>query len=369
LVLLGLLAVEFAGASHAQDQPAGTVNTTLANVRSGPGTGYGVVAQAPFGSVFTITGRNQAGDWLQVCCIGGTSGWIYGPLLVVEGSLAGVPVIGAGFPNSTPTPVPPATFQHWRGEYYANRNLQSSPVFVRDDRDINFHWGGASPGSGVPGTNFSVRWTRTMNFAAGNYTFYAQVDDGVRLYVDDILLIDDWRESSIRTLSQTFNQLGAGQHTIRVEYFQAGGDSLAVVWWEETGSFPEWKGEYWTNIDLQGSPAVVRNDVQLNFNWGLGSPDPAIPADNWSARWTRRVYFEPGDYEFSVNVDDGVRVSLDGRLIIDEWHDVNTWTNYTVPVRGLQGQHTIRVDYYARGGIAYCQLSWYKTSTGGGDIP
>jgi hypothetical protein len=222
----------------------------------------------------------------------------------------------------------------------------------------------------VPGTNFSVRWTRTLNFAAGNYTFYALVDDGVRLWVDNILLLDDWRESSQRIVAGDFNNLGAGAHTIRVEYFQAAGDATAVVWWEAVGQFPDWKGEYYNDIYLQGPPILVRNDPQINFQWSLGSPDPRVPADNFSVRWTRRPYFDYGSYDFKAHTNDGVRVFLDGRLIIDEWRDTVDYDTHIARVDGIgQGQHTVVVEYYERGGIAWAEVRWDRVSSGGGVIP
>ena len=69
-----------------------------------------------------------------------------------------------------------------------------------------------------------------------------------------------------------------------------------------------WRGEYYTNRDLTGSPAVVRNDAEINFNWGGSAPSTSLPADGFSVRWTRHVPFQGGSYRFYVRSDDGVRV-------------------------------------------------------------
>lgn len=343
-------------------QPAGTVSTTLANVRSGPGTNYAIIGQVPQGTVLTLTGRNAAGDWFQVCCVRAVPGWIYAPLVVVEGSTAGLPVIQVPPPSP---PSPPSSFSGWRGEYFNNRDLQGAPVYVRDDPSINFRWNGGSPAPGVPGSNFSARWTRTLSFPAGNYTFNAQVDDGVRLWVDNLLVLDDWRENSMRTVSNVLNALGAGNHTIRVEYFQAGGNSGITVWWDQAGQFPDWKGEYFNDIYLQGPPLLVRNDVQVNFNWGLDSPDPKVPADNFSVRWTRRLNFEAGDYIFQARTSDGVRIYLDNILVLNEWRDTEGYPTYASRFNNLgAGPHTVTVEYYERGGIAYAEVWWGKAASG-----
>ena len=62
----------------------------------------------------------------------------------------------------------------------------------------------------------------------------------------------------------------------------------------------DWRGEYYNNPHLDGAPILVRNDVSVNFDWGSGSPGPGIPADNFSARWSRSVNFPAGTYRFHV---------------------------------------------------------------------
>ncbi len=107
----------------------------------------------------------------------------------------------------------------------------------------------------------------------------------------------------------------------------------------------DWRGEYYGNTDLQGTPLVVRNDRDINFNWGRGSPDPAVPADNFAVRWTRTLDFEGRAYRFSIRADDGVRVFVDNNLIINEWHPATPLT-YTADVNLAAGPHAIRVEYY-----------------------
>jgi uncharacterized protein YraI len=365
--LLILLAACLVGAPPALaglDEPVGTVIADLANVRAGPGTGYSIVGQAYKGDVYGITGRNQAGDWWQVCCINNKVGWIWGQLLVFEGLTDGVPVVVP----PRPQPPTPTVFYGWKGEYYGNRDLQGSPAFVRDDPNINFRWGGASPGGNLAGTNFSVRWTRIVNMAAGNYQFSAQVDDGVRVRLDNWTVVDAWEEGSIRTRTGTFRSVGAGDHTITVEYYQGAGDAVVSVWWEQMGQFPEWKGEYFNDIYLQPPALLVRNDPAVNFNWDLGSPDSRIPHDNWSVRWTRQTYFESGHYDFFARTSDGVRLYLDGWRVIDQWHDTTEWVVYGGRFYDVgAGQHTVVVEYYERGGVAYAEVWWNKVQ--GGQVP
>jgi uncharacterized protein YraI len=79
-----------------------------ANVRSGPGPDYNVVGVAARDQQLAITGRTNAGDWWQVCCLGiNQSGWLFGELVTISGDVSAVPVVLAPPPESTSTPVAP----------------------------------------------------------------------------------------------------------------------------------------------------------------------------------------------------------------------------------------------------------------------
>ena len=182
-------------------------------------------------------------------------------------------------------PRRPGALHHppgWRGEYYANTTLTGVPALCRDDADIDFCWNGASPGAGVPGTDFSVRWTSTAQFAAGSYEFVMGSDDGARLYIDGTLVIDDWvpRPHTTRAITQVMTP---GPHTIVMEYFQSPGQSSATLDW--TAIVPAvcpttvtgWLGEYFHNRTLTGPPLVVsrRHGRRLQLGAGhAGRTDP-----------------------------------------------------------------------------------------------
>ena len=126
------------------------------------------------------------------------------------------------------------------------------------------------------------------------------------------------------------------------------GDGLAVT--------------YFNNIDLTGT-TVVRVDPEINFNWGNGSPDPAIAADTFSARWTGQVlpaFTET--YTFYTTSDDGIRMSVNGVQIINNWTDhgptVNTGTiALTAGVRA-----NILVEYFENTGGTVAKLEWSSPS-------
>lgn len=64
-------------------------------------------------------------------------------------------------------------------------------------------------------------------------------------------------------------------------------------------------------------PVLVRNRIEIDHNWGYGSPGAGVPADCLSVRWTREVDLESGTFLFRVRVDDGVRLWMDNSLVID----------------------------------------------------
>jgi subtilisin-like proprotein convertase family protein len=260
----------------------------------------------------------------------------------------------------------------WKGEYFNNRTLSGSPAVVRDDGTgaINFDWGGDSPGSacGVGVDNFSARWTRTVNFAAGTYRFTVTGDDGIRLYVDGQLMLDKWLDQAPTTYMVDM-PLSAGNHDLKLEFYENGGGAVARLNFNAASNGDcittvpsnNWRGEYFNNRTLSGSPAVVRDDGTgfIDFDWGGDSPGSAcgIGVNNFSARWTRTVNFAAGTYRFTVTGDDGIRLYVDGQLMLDKWFD-QAPTTYTVGAPLTAGDHDLRFEYYENGGGAVARLSW-----------
>lgn len=122
-----------------------------------------------------------------------------------------------------------------------------------------------------------------------------------------------------------------------------------------------WKGEYFNNKTLTGSPLLIRDDGDgsLNLSFGESSPSSAcgLPADAFSARFTREVPFQAGTYRFSAFADDGVRLFIDGELKIDKWMDQGE-TRYDVDVALGTGSHTLRMEFYENAGSAAARLFW-----------
>jgi beta-glucosidase len=119
------------------------------------------------------------------------------------------------------------------------------------------------------------------------------------------------------------------------------------------------KGEYFNNKDLQGEPVVTRIDQQLNFNWFTNSPDPKLPVDNFSARWTGKIVPPvTGTYLLGARADDGVRIFLDDKLLVEDWRDRGAKT-ITRPIDLQSGrEYNMRIEYYDRYASAEAKLVW-----------
>jgi hypothetical protein len=265
-------------------------------------------------------------------------------------------------PPPPPAPAGCPSTTEWRGEYYANTTLTGSPALCRNDADIDFDWNGVAPGAGVPGTNFSARWTRTVTFTAGTYQFVLGSDDGARLIIDGNVVADDWvaRPYATRVVMQT---LAAGPHTIVMEYFQGPGQSRATLDWTELvaatcpGTVNGWRGEYFGNRTLSGPALICRDDVSVDFDWAQGTPGSPVGNDDFSVRWTRTQTFTAGSYVFTAGSDDGSRLYIDGVLVGDWWYD-SSYATRTVTRTLTAGEHTIVLEYYERGGDARARLVW-----------
>jgi len=86
-------------------------------------------------------------------------------------------------------------------------------------------------------------------------------------------------------------------------------------------SAPGLTGQYFGDKDLTNLK-LTRTDLGVNATWGLGSPDPTLSVDGFSARWTGRVLPKfTENYSFSVQADDGMRLWVNGQLLVDNWTD------------------------------------------------
>ena len=118
-------------------------------------------------------------------------------------------------------------------------------------------------------------------------------------------------------------------------------------------------GSYFNGLqDPSGPPTASQVDPQINFNWS-GSPIAGVGASNFAGEWTGRIQAESsGPYTFTTNSDDGVRVYIDGNLVIDNYtYHAPTLNSGTINLVAGQ-KYNIDVKFFQGGGGAVLQLFW-----------
>ncbi len=123
---------------------------------------------------------------------------------------------------------------------------------------------------------------------------------------------------------------------------------------------PGLKAEYFDNPDLRGKPVFTRIEPVVNHRWGTRTPDPRLPLNHFSVRWTGKL-IPPvsGRYRLRVERDDGIRLYLDGQLLLDRWTNAHGETPEEVTVQ-LEAGHAydLRLDYFEGIGVALVRLKW-----------
>jgi PA14 domain len=261
----------------------------------------------------------------------------------------------------------------WHTRFWNNTNFSGDPVHERYDNAIDFDWGEGAPSKHVDDDNFSVKWRRNVHFEPGVYRFTATMDDGMRVYVDDQLVIDSWTDSQEHTMTNDV-QISGGDHQVKVDYYEVGGNAVAKVNWQlihpegqssGTGGgqfFPNWKAEYFNNTSLSGAPVLVRDDRYLNQNWGTGSPAPGVVnEDFFSARWTKTLTGNPGTFYITMTSDDGSRLYVNNQLLIDNWA-VQAPTTRAATYNYTGGPVQVRVEYFENTENASINVALDRTS-------
>ena len=118
-----------------------------------------------------------------------------------------------------------------RGEYFSMMDLTMS-VLVRTDATVNFNWGLGSPAAGLPVDGFSIRWTGTVTPRfTETYTFSTIADDGSRLWINGMELVNDWSQHAARQVGGTIDLQAGKPVSLTLEYFdQVMAASVQLLW-------------------------------------------------------------------------------------------------------------------------------------------
>ena len=119
------------------------------------------------------------------------------------------------------------------------------------------------------------------------------------------------------------------------------------------------RGAYFDNKTLSGNAVLSRVDTTVNFNWQRNAPDPSLPCDNFSVRWTGQVQAtHTGTYTFYTRSDDGVRLWVNGSQLVNDWSDHAARERKGTIDLQAGVSYDIRLEYYEKGGRAVCELRW-----------
>jgi len=384
--------------------------------------------------------------------------------------------------------------KYWNHNVVNNRyQFPSSTADIEQiESNIDYNWRRASPILGINRDRFAVKWEGELEaLETGNYTFQTHSDDGVRLWVNNKLVIDNWTRHSPRWDRSAEIALTAGErYSIKMEYFEDGGDAVARLHWQTPSNnsrraIPEFqlyavispsiqrvlnpnscslgteqlvisystsmtvgtsansaelttnysltpevdilsvtaidssntqflitldqsininrpyklnianiraksgafldpvekelnlltgsglKANYWNfNVVRNGyefpntPPDFSRIEETINNNWGRSQPTSGINRDNFAAQWTGSIIIpETGNYTFSTRSDDGVRLWLDNKLIIENWTRHGARYDNSAVINLTEGERLqIRMEFFENTGGAVAQLLWRTPS-------
>jgi glucose/arabinose dehydrogenase len=216
---------------------------------------------------------------------------------------------------------------------------------------------------GTAGT-VTVDYTTVDGSAVQNRDYLARsgtisLADGVVRGSVQITILNDYDRESDESFGFSIDRVGGGASLgaprTAVGTIRDDGDPAV-------GTGNGLRAEYFDTINLTGT-SLVRVDPTVNFLWANGSPDPSIQPDTFSARWTG--WIEPlynEDYTFEARTDDGVRLWVDGRQLIDSWVDRSATSSFGAIRLEAGRRYPIRMEYFENSGGASAELFWQSNS-------
>lgn len=274
-----------------------------------------------------------------------------------------------------------------KAEYFTNTtgtDFPATATVTKLDKNINFNWGNDSPAAAVSNDHFKVRWTGTLRpLTTDTYTFYATASDGVRLWINNTEIINQWSDNIIQTHTATVSLQKNTDYDIRLEYYSNINPAFCALQWSAAGICRQiistsqlfapaatcigngtgLKAEYFSNTavaaDFPAIATLTQTEPAINFNWSGGSPNAIISNNLFKARFTGNIKTtDAGTYTFYVTADDGIRLWVNNQLLVDKWIDQGA-TEYQATVNlAACTAYPIRIEYYQNQGDAVCKLEW-----------
>ena len=252
---------------------------------------------------------------------------------------------------------------NWDVKYYSDKELSS---YHSSKTVIGIEQLVASRPTTMSTYNWSAVASRRLWLPVGRFRLEVRSDDGVRVKVDGNTLINAWKIQPPTTYT-AFLEHDGGAVDIEIEYFQQYGGAELSFELHPDGFL----GEYYRGITLEipansasnnmlrNPPYAYRFEPTINFDWGGSGRLARVGADHFSARWWGSVELPVGRWKFKLTSDDGVRLFLDDRLLIDRWHDQSATTSEAI-VDIATARRDLRVEYYEKSGAAVCRLEFER---------
>lgn len=258
------------------------------------------------------------------------------------------------------------------------------PSVERVDKDINF----ASTLEVFPGTklvdNFYANWTGLIRIPKdGGYTFYLDSDDGSRLFIDGKQVVDHGGTHDMTEMSGRV-ELMAGDHELKVEFFDAEEEAGCILSWETAGQAkavvpstalfhkaaggePGLLAEYYRTEDgtedfpdfpASKIPDLKRVDKTINFESTQDNWPGTQFKDFFYIRWTGTLRVPAdGNYTFYVESDDGSRLFIDVKQVVDNG-GAHGMEEVAGNLKLTAGDHALKVEFFEKDIDAGCKFSW-----------
>lgn len=290
----------------------------------------------------------------------------------------------------------PGTGTGLTGSYFNNRTLTGSPVLTRTDATVNFDWVAGGPGGTLPADNFSVRWTGMVQPCySENYTFRTNSDDGIRLWVNGVQIINNWSDHAAIENTGTISLIAGKKYEIVLEYYENAGNAIAQLSWSSasqvqqpipqtqlypvvtSGCASSSSGNVVINVPPVTPPApTVGTITQPTCSVATGSVVlSGLPSGSWtltrspggtvisgSGTSTTLSDLSPGTYTYTVTNSVGCTSSASGNVVINGTFVAPAITGTTTSSRC--GTGTLVLGATASAGT----INWYSTPTGGSPL-
>ncbi len=265
--------------------------------------------------------------------------------------------------------------------YFSEPELKNQ-ILKRQEKSIFFPYGQNSFSPEYKEDTFGARWTASFQAEyTETYKFLTRTDDGVRLWINDKLVIDKWQDMGTTEFSAEIPLVAGSINSLKMEYYDRGGDAYAELGWEspsttrriinEIGSFDfgyiyqnpfgleeDWNASYYKGRDFK---ELIQNkrEIALSFTSNKEPFAKGIPNENFCAKFISKIkIIKSGSYRFFTTSDDGIRLKVKGQTLIDQW----TWmgpTEFSEKIDLQSGEEVIvEIDYFQGGGGKYLKVEW-----------